>query len=387
MTAQQQLSHGWAMMARVSPRPAPRPIDRWEKAEENSAAWMRHWGYRDAQVTPPGSDRGIDVQAGAALAQVKWTGKPMGRDAVQKLFGARGQRHEKTLLFFTGPGHGYSQPALEDANRLGVALFRYDIQGAMTPVNGSARRILQGAAASVPSTAASRQPTHAPPAAGGVQSLVLVIAVFSTVIAAGAVAGFVDSGGRPDLAGTRLDIAGVSGLLAVAFWGIWLSRRSTTPAAPAHRKAGPDLPCVPIFDGDRKPVDRVLTEKESMKRPLTDGEWMHDPGDDLSFDYHKPVAAVVEALVAIHATGGGLQPGIDDQNRRVTIAPNWVQEYTGLVSITADLEAFTVGVDSVTRVRWLTHSKATPATLEEATEDGHAAAERANNILAHLLGR
>ena len=70
----------------------------------------------------------------------------------------------------------------------------------------------------------------------------------------------------------------------------------------------------------------------------------------------------------------------------MTIAPNWVQEYTGLVSITAELAALKVGVDSVTRVRWLTHSNATPATLEEATDDGHAAAERANNILAHLLG-
>ena len=48
-----------------------------------------------------------------------------------------------------------------------------------------------------------------------------------------------------------------------------------------------------------------------MKRPLINGEWIHDPGDDLSFDYPKPLAAVVEALVAIHATGGGRQPGID----------------------------------------------------------------------------
>lgn len=44
------------------------------------------------------------------------------------------------------------------------------------------------------------------------------------------------------------------------------------------------------------------------------------------------------------------------------------------------------GTDAITRVIWSTHSTATASTVDEAAEDGHRAAERANIILAHLLG-
>lgn len=124
---------------------------------------------------------------------------------------------------------------------------------------------------------------------------------------------------------------------------------------------------------------------KALNRSLTNGDVVLSPGDKTSFDYRASVSAVVGALVSIHAMGGGQRPNIDTQNRRVTITPDWVKEYVVLASITADLEPVAVGTTAVTRVRWSTHSNSPPSTVEEAAEDGHRAAERVNNILAHLL--
>lgn len=102
---------------------------------------MRHWGFSDAQLSRGGSDAGVDVLSSRAIAQVKFEASQVGRPVVQRLYGARGVDHDKAMLFFTGAG--YSPPAIECANVLGVALFKYEITGTMAPVNSAARMICQ----------------------------------------------------------------------------------------------------------------------------------------------------------------------------------------------------------------------------------------------------
>jgi len=137
--------------------------------------------------------------------------------------------------------------------------------------------------------------------------------------------------------------------------------------------------------GKQTSLGQRYIDSVTPARPATDGEVVVSPGDKASFDYRSPASAVVDALVAIHANGGAKPPAIDSRSQRITIAPEWVKEYVGLVSICADLQQVTVGTDAVTRVHWSTQSSATPTTMEQAAEGGHRAAERANNILAHLL--
>lgn len=128
-------------MSLVNLEPQPRGIQDWQVAEENAATWMRHWGFRDSQLTGAGSDGGVDVQSVGALAQVKMQGTPVGRPAIQNLVGARRLDHGKTLLFFSNAG--YASTAIDEANRSNVALFQYDVAtGGMTAVNGAARRLM-----------------------------------------------------------------------------------------------------------------------------------------------------------------------------------------------------------------------------------------------------
>ncbi|GAB3079189.1 hypothetical protein GCM10027215_20630 [Nocardioides zeae] len=128
-----------------------RAVVSWRDAEKNAAHWMRMWGFKDAHVTGPGSDGGVDVRATGALAQVKMEAQPTGRPVVQRLVGARGRDISMRLFFFTAAG--YSRSAVTYANELRVALFRYDTLGHVVAVNGAAQRILD----------AARLPTPGPP--------------------------------------------------------------------------------------------------------------------------------------------------------------------------------------------------------------------------------
>lgn len=119
--------------------PQPRQIDSWEVAEENAVVWMRHWGFDDAVTTPGGSDGGIDVWSRRALAQVKWEGRQVGTPDVQRLVGARGLDHHKQLIFFSGAG--YASRAVEYADQMNIALFKYDLNGRPTPASHVATSI------------------------------------------------------------------------------------------------------------------------------------------------------------------------------------------------------------------------------------------------------
>ncbi len=137
--------------------PAGRQIQSWQEAEHNAAAWMRHWGYKDARAQPGGSDGGVDVRSRRALGQVKYQAAAVGRPELQRLFGARGRALDKDLLFFTGSS--YAATAIEYAAENGIALFVYGLDGSMTAVNAPARRI---ATASAPPSSASQAPVSVP---------------------------------------------------------------------------------------------------------------------------------------------------------------------------------------------------------------------------------
>lgn len=128
----------------MSSSPPPRQIDSWQAAEQNAAAWMRYWGFFDARITTSGSDAGIDVWATWGLAQVKWEATQVGRPALQRLAGARENSTQKELLFFCGAG--YAAPAVDYANRMNIALFKYDLAGRQSPMNGAAREVVARAA-------------------------------------------------------------------------------------------------------------------------------------------------------------------------------------------------------------------------------------------------
>ncbi|MFF0966058.1 restriction endonuclease [Streptomyces sp. NPDC003703] len=134
-------------------------ISSWQQAEHNAARWMRHWGYADAVARPGGPDAGIDIRARDALGQVKYQAAQAGRPELQRFVGARPKGSTAQLIFFTGSD--YTTTALAYAREWDIALFRYRLDGTMTPANDTARRVhRRTAAARVPGPAA------APPAAG-----------------------------------------------------------------------------------------------------------------------------------------------------------------------------------------------------------------------------
>lgn len=127
-------------------------IRTFQDAERNAALKMRSMGFVDADVTTYGADGGIDVRADGALAQVKWSGAAVTRDELQKLFGARGCSFTQQLLFFAASA--YSKPAVEYANRHGIAIFVYEPHGGLI-----ARNLVAASLISIPrDESAVRQP-------------------------------------------------------------------------------------------------------------------------------------------------------------------------------------------------------------------------------------
>lgn len=116
-------------------------VARWEDAELNAARWLRHWGYHDAHASPGGSDGGIDVVATHAAAQVKFQASQAGRPDVQRLVGAVGRASTADLFFFCGSSFTAQAISYADANH--VALFTYDITGAVQPANRWAVEVME----------------------------------------------------------------------------------------------------------------------------------------------------------------------------------------------------------------------------------------------------
>lgn len=107
---------------------------------------VRRLGFHDATLTSPGADRGLDVVATGAAAQVKALASPVGRPDVQRLVGAGINAGQ--LLFFSLSG--YSARAIEYADDADVALFTFDRQLHPFAVNEFAQVLVDLAAGQQP---------------------------------------------------------------------------------------------------------------------------------------------------------------------------------------------------------------------------------------------
>ena len=371
------------MMAPVDQRPIETP----KQAEALAAAWMRTAGYRDAQLTGASADDGIDVRAGRALAQVKKYNKPVGVNAMRELFGARGHDTDKALLFFASAANGYGQPARDYADKHDIALFAYDLYGNVRPVNRSAQHIVRTASGGIDQLADRGPQVQAgtkPAGTGCATVLAALLAVYGVVLAAQAV--------KVPVADRAVSVGAACLVLFVALCmaaGVVVLRRERRPARLANEPAGPRGTAVGanyIAAHERERAAR--TETGALVDPSAGTDAILDSGDVSWFDYPVPPEAVGEALFAIHALGGGRQAVVDDEKFRITIAPDWVKEYAGLVSLTAELDAYVLDGVELIRVRWSTSSQASsPSAVEQVADAAHAAAERANNALAEIVGR
>jgi len=186
---------------------------------------MRHWGFQDARVTTGGADGGIDVESARALAQVKFEAAQVGRPSLQRLVGARGRNHHKQLLFFSGAGYG--DLAVAYADEMEVALFRYDLTGAVSPVNRWASDVTRASDLS-PGFAGVQAPT-APTSAGTARPAAgpgcLVALLLMSVVSA-LVQGLVPSALL---------------FLAIAVFLIW-RHRNKGPAALSRKRLNPAVP-------------------------------------------------------------------------------------------------------------------------------------------------
>lgn len=121
-----------------SAAPERRLIKTYRDAEIYAAEYMRHLGFADATPTPTGSDGGIDVDAGAAIAQVKMEGVATGRPVIQALFGVATVEGKSPLMFSLA---GYTAQALEWADQAEVACFEFATDGSVVAVNTAAREL------------------------------------------------------------------------------------------------------------------------------------------------------------------------------------------------------------------------------------------------------
>lgn len=89
----------------------------WQQAEMVACQWMQANGFRDARLTPPGADGGVDVESRAAIAQVKFHQKPVGLSEMQRIYGIA-QSTGKRPFFFSSAG--YTPKALQWARAHGI---------------------------------------------------------------------------------------------------------------------------------------------------------------------------------------------------------------------------------------------------------------------------
>jgi hypothetical protein len=140
-------------------RPASRTIRSPRDAEEIAAAWMRFFGFSDAKATGLGADSGMDVTSARAIAQVKAHMTPIGRPDLQRLHGVSVAKGKMALFFSL---MHYTQQAIAWANTVGMALFRFDLQGDPEPVNRAAEEISAAAPGFAPATASNSIWMYAP---------------------------------------------------------------------------------------------------------------------------------------------------------------------------------------------------------------------------------
>lgn len=113
-----------------------------EDAEWMGMLWLRRFGYLDAHRTGPGPDGGIDIEARDVVGQVKNWIDPVGIADVQRTKGAA-VCSQVSVVF---AAHGFTNSALEFADRQNVALFRLDRgTGAVTPLSTAGHQMMSDA--------------------------------------------------------------------------------------------------------------------------------------------------------------------------------------------------------------------------------------------------
>lgn len=118
----------------------PDRIATWREAEFLAANHMRSMGFTDAEVTPLGSDGGVDVTSAAAIAQVKhFTGSAVGAPVVQQLIGAANGREH--AIFYAL--NGYTSSAISLAEDTKTALFTYSLDGVAAAVSTAAETLTE----------------------------------------------------------------------------------------------------------------------------------------------------------------------------------------------------------------------------------------------------
>lgn len=220
---------------------------------------MRHWGYLDAVVTPTGRDAGIDIRSSRALGQVKFEAAQVGTPVLQRLVGARALDHEKELFFFSGAG--YARPAIDYADTMRIALFKYQLDGRMVPQNEIAQTVVERARErEVEAHAAHRQAAHeaAPqdsaatalpmgelPRGGCLLAIAGALTIIFALVALITAYNFVTGA---DGTGEHWWEPLVWGGLAVVCWSLWMAvRRFREPTSPLEHRSVAML----LEDGDK----------------------------------------------------------------------------------------------------------------------------------------
>ncbi len=107
-----------------------------EGAEQLVAEWMVYLGETDSQVTRYSGDGGIDVESSHYVTQVKnySENQSVGSNDLRELQGVATLSGRRPLFFTSGR---YPSGGVEFADRVGMALFRYDaVAGSLIGANG-----------------------------------------------------------------------------------------------------------------------------------------------------------------------------------------------------------------------------------------------------------
>lgn len=121
--------------------PPPQLVRQWADAEGVAAAWMEWLGFGPAQVCGGPGDGGVDVRAQTGVAQVKDYGTPISAGPVRELAGVAMVEGRQAVFFARS---GYTRDAVEFADRAGIALFEFNLQGTITASNVTADKLMSG---------------------------------------------------------------------------------------------------------------------------------------------------------------------------------------------------------------------------------------------------
>lgn len=110
------------------------------RTAEDVALWHMsgQLGFFGARLTGGMSDRGVDVEHPAAVAQVKMQANPVGSPQIRQLRGTR--PHLRNHVFYSTSG--FTRAAVVEAAETGVALFTLDNDATVRPHGSHAKRLI-----------------------------------------------------------------------------------------------------------------------------------------------------------------------------------------------------------------------------------------------------